>query len=319
LARWSGVAGRIAAVGDRHAAGQAQPMLTGALALIAASSLYAVASMLVKREAPRLNILTQNTYRLAVAAVAMSAIFLATRSLTVLTEVPREALLALLAAVLCGLTFGDTLSYRAMLLIGMGRAFPIANTYPIVTVIIAVTWLGETVGPTEIAGCLVTVVGVTLVALPAHGHAEPAIDRRAYLTGLAMAGGAAVLWAGSNSFLRVAMDSIDPITGNTLRLPAATLIAWLIARRAPPAPALWRLPRPTLAAVVATGLASSVVAGMLTLYGVQQVGAARAAILGSVSPIFGAPLAIVFLKERLTRRILIGTALSVIGIMLVVA
>lgn len=294
-------------------------MLTGALALVAASALYAVASMLVKREAPRLGILTQNTYRLAVAAVAMGLIFLATRSPADLAQLPRDALLALVAAVFCGLTFGDALSYRAMLLIGMGRAFPIANTYPLVTVLIAVTWLGETVGLAEIAGCLVTVVGVTLVALPARGRIEAALDRRTFATGLAMAAGASVLWAGSNSFLRLAMDGIDPITGNALRLPAATLVAWLMARRSQPAPPLWRLPRPTLAAVVATGLASSVFAGMLTLYGVQQVGAARAAIVGSISPIFGAPLAIVVLKERLTVRILIGTVLSVAGIILVVA
>jgi drug/metabolite transporter (DMT)-like permease len=293
-------------------------VLIGAVALLVASSLYALTSMLVKLEAPRLSIIAHNAYRLLVAAVAMALLFALTREPAAVGRVPVEALLALAAAVCCGLTFGDTLNYRAMLLIGMGRAFPIANAYPLVTLAVAAAWLGEPVGPKELAGCLVTLAGVTLVALPARAAAGPPLHRRTNLIGVAMAATAAVLWAGSNSFLKLALTATDPITANALRLPLAALIAGLMLRASAPAPPPWRLPRRTLAAVVTTGLVSSVLAGILTLYGVQQVGAARASIIGSTSPIFGVPLAILFLRERLTARILLGTLLSVAGIALVV-
>lgn len=293
-------------------------MLTGALALLAASGLYALASMLVKLETPRLSIIAHNTYRLLVAALAMTLIFLLTRDPAVLGQLPAGALLALVAAVFCGLTIGDTLNYRAMQLIGMGRAFPIANAYPLLTLAVAAHWLDEPVGWQDLAGCLLTLTGVTLVALPTHGSAGPPLNRRTHLAGVGLAATAAALWAGSNSFLKLALLATDPITANAVRLPLATLIAGLMLSRSAPAPPPWRLPRRTLAAVVTTGLASSVIAGMLTLYGVQQVGAARASIIGATSPLFGAPLAILFLQERLTVRILSGTALSVAGIMLVV-
>jgi drug/metabolite transporter (DMT)-like permease len=293
-------------------------VLIGALALLVAAGLYALASMLVKLEAPRLSIIAHNTYRLLVATLAMALIFLLTRDPAALRQIPAEALLALVAAVFCGLTVGDTLNYRAMLLIGMGRAFPIANAYPLVTLAVAALWLGEPVGWQDLAGCLLTLAGVTLVALPAHGGAGPPLDRRTNLIGIGMAAIAAVLWAGSNSFLKLALLATDPITANAVRLPLATLIAGLMLTRSAPALPPWRLPRRTLAAVVATGLVSSVIAGMLTLYGVQQVGAARASIIGATSPLFGAPLASLVLKERLTARILAGTLLAVAGIMLVV-
>jgi drug/metabolite transporter (DMT)-like permease len=205
-----------------------------------------------------------------------------------------------------------------MLLIGMGRAFPIANTYPLMTLAIAAVWLGEPVDLKEIAGCLVTLTGVTLVALPAKAAVDRTLDRRTYLIGIGLAATASVLWAGSNSFLKLALTMTDPITANTIRMPLATLIAWLLLRTGPPQPPPWRWPRRTLTAVVVTGLASSVVAGILTLYGVQQIGAARGSIIGATSPIFGAPLAFLFLKERLTARIIVGTLLSVAGIVLIV-
>ena len=45
-------------------------------------------------------------------------------------------------------------------------------------------------------------------------------------------------------------------------------------------------------------------------------GAARAATLSSTSPLFAAPAAVVFLGERLTPRIVVGTVLAVVGIAL---
>ena len=46
---------------------------------------------------------------------------------------------------------------------------------------------------------------------------------------------------------------------------------------------------------------------------------ARTAVLSATSPLMALPLSIIFLGEKLTRRIGLGTALCVVGILLVVA
>lgn len=293
-------------------------MLIGALAVLAASSLYAVSSMLVKLEAPRLGVVAQNAYRLTAASLAMSVIFLLTSDLARLGQVPPAALAALVAAVLCGLVVGDTLNYRAVLLIGLGRAFTIANAYPLPTLLVAALFLDEQVGWREVIGCLVTLVGVTLVALPGRRERARPLERRANLIGVGLALVVAVLWAGANSFAKLALLGMDTVTANAIRLPIAAAIAWLMLGRSAPQPPPWRLAPRTLAAVIATGLLSSVVGGLLTLYGVQAIGAARAAILGATSPLFAVPLSLAILKERLAPRMIVGTLLSVAGIALII-
>jgi drug/metabolite transporter (DMT)-like permease len=50
---------------------------------------------------------------------------------------------------------------------------------------------------------------------------------------------------------------------------------------------------------------------------VYYAGAAKASVINATSPLFGLPLSLVFLHERITRRIALGTALTVLGIWLV--
>lgn len=293
-------------------------MLLGALALLTAAGLYAASSTLVKLEAARLNIFGHNAYRLILSAIVMLVILVATRDLTDLARVPLWAYAALVGMVLCGLVIGDTIHYRAMLLIGLGRAFPIANSYPLVTLIIAALWLDEVVGWRELVGCLVTLVGVTLVALPTRHEPARPLDRRTNLIGVGLALTAALLWAGANSFAKVALLGMDVITANAVRLPVAALLAWIIMGRQHRPPPPWRLPARTLAALLITGPGAAVVAGLLTLYGVQTIGAARASILGASGPLFAVPLSLVVLRERLPARVIVGILLSVIGLGLIV-
>ena len=49
-----------------------------------------------------------------------------------------------------------------------------------------------------------------------------------------------------------------------------------------------------------------------------QSGAATTAVLSSTGPLFALPMAALWLGERVTRRIVLGTVLSIAGIVLVV-
>jgi drug/metabolite transporter (DMT)-like permease len=54
------------------------------------------------------------------------------------------------------------------------------------------------------------------------------------------------------------------------------------------------------------------------MLGIQEIGAARTDVLAATGPIFAVLLAALVLRERIGRRVIIGMALSVLGIMLVV-
>lgn len=294
-------------------------MVIGALASLASACLWAVTTMLVKLEAHRLSVVAINAYRTTVGAALMLAIFLVAGDPARLTAASLPALVALLVSVIVGLVFGDTLNFRAMLLIGLARSFPISGSFPLFTLALAALFLQESVGWREVLGCLVTLAGVMLVALPPAKDGRPAVDRQTNLVGVGLALAAAVMWATSSTIVKVGLTSIDAVAANAIRLPVAAAVLLVMVSRGAPQPPLWRLRGRTLAVVIATGLLGSGLSGFLWMYGVQEIGAARAAILSSTSPIFAAPLSALFLKERLTPRILAGTLLSVAGIALILS
>ena len=103
-------------------------------------------------------------------------------------------------------------------------------------------------------------------------------------------------------------------------MPTGTflLVGLLLAAR--PADLRYALARRRdVAAIAFAGLAGIALGSLLYVYALIESGAARASVLSASSPLFAIPLAIVFLNEPLTRRVLTGTAISVAGIIVVVA
>ena len=292
--------------------------MIGVLASLGSACLWATTNTLVKLESSRLSVVAINAYRAMVGSLIFLIIFLLTRDPAMILHIPIGSIAALLISVIGGMAFGDTLNFRAMLLIGLGRAFPIAGSYPLFALILSALVLQEGIGWREVAGCLVTLTGVMLVALPGKLSAGPVLDRRTNLLGVGLALGASILWACSSIIVKIGLADIDVITANAIRLPAAATVLWLLLRRDAPQPPPWRLRGRTLAVVLATGVLGSGLSGFLWLVGVQEIGVARSAILSSTSPIFAIPLSIFFLGERLVPRVLIGTLLSIAGIVLIV-
>jgi drug/metabolite transporter (DMT)-like permease len=72
------------------------------------------------------------------------------------------------------------------------------------------------------------------------------------------------------------------------------------------------LPKLTLLALYSTGI--GMIVWTLT---VEYAGAARASLLNTASPLIGVPLSVVFLRERVTRLVALGTLLSVLGVWLI--
>ncbi len=292
--------------------------MIGVLASLGSACLWALTNTLVKLEADRLDVVAINAYRAMVGSLLFLVIFLLTRDVGLLLTLPAEAVLALLLSVVAGMAFGDTLNFRAMLLIGLSRSFPIAGSYPLFTLILSAIFLQEDIGGREVAGCLVTLTGVMLVAMPGKAGADQPLDARTNLLGVAMALGAAALWAASSTIVKVGLAAMDVITASAIRLPAAAVVLWLLLLRGPPAPMPWQLRGRSLLIVLATGILGSGLSGYFWLLGVQEIGAARAAILTSTSPIFGVALSFLVLGERPARRVLAGTLLLVAGIVLIV-
>lgn len=292
----------------------------GELAGLGAALVWSTTNIILRGQSLRYGAVTVNAWRTIFAAICFVLIFLATRKPSDLLQLPAIGVGALLAGVVIGMVIGDALQFTAMGKIGVARAMPISSCFPLFTIGIAAIFLHERITVRTLIGAVLVVGGVVLVALPRRAGVEATPSAHAipgYWLGVGMSLVAALCWSLSTTLSRVAINDIDVITANTLRLPFSALISSLLCLRTG-----WTSPatfgRRNLLILVFCGIVGTAGGGFLYLTAIDLVGAAKTAVLGAASPIFGMFGAMLFLRERPGPRGIVGTLISFAGIILVV-
>jgi drug/metabolite transporter (DMT)-like permease len=138
------------------------------------------------------------------------------------------------------------------------------------------------------------------------------------MRGVAFALAAALAWATATVWLRGQQGNLDAIGAASLRIPAASAAVWVtIGMTGRGEQPLRRLTRRSIAIVSVAGLLGTGLGSVLFIYSVEHIGAAKTAFLTTSAPIFALPMGVMFLSEKLTPRVLMGTAVTIAGIWLV--
>ena len=242
-----------------------------------------------------------------------------------------------------GYGIGDTVYILALKRVGMQRTFPVTMALFIgLTVLGGVLLLDEPFTWGLPAGALLIGAGIYLIVIPGTGR----VDAEAVQVPIAEPGAAAlaplpvggnparggldlmgygllllvgILWAAATLWLAAGKGDLGAIAAGSIRTPAGAVALLGFALAFQP----HELKRPFLnrnhiLAIVAAGVVGTAFGSLMYVYAVVTAGAAKTAVLSATSPLLAMPLSIIFLKERFTRRIGIGTVLCVAGIVLVV-
>ncbi len=284
----------------------------GEIAGVLAAATWAATALLIRAQGPRLTSMAINALRTGVAAMLLVGTWPLVGGPK---PVPLEAVGYLIASLLLGLGLGDSLYFESIRRIGVSRAMPISMGYPVLTTLFAVLLLHEPLNVPAALGIGLALFGVYLVAAPsgvraARGHRE-ATD----WTGVILAVVAAFCWAAGTLAIRPALEIVDTATANAIRMPLVSAVLLLAAWRNRSMPSWQALRGRALRFILVLG----VVTGANTtsfLLAVANAGAARASVLASMGPIFAAPLAVLFLGERWTWRTVVGTLVSIAGVVL---
>ena len=132
------------------------------------------------------------------AVLAVSLLTLATGRTPGYNTLTPERLLFLLGSVWVGGGIGDSFYVLSLARIGVSRAFPIASTYPALTLVFGLTFLREQITAGVGIGLVLVLVGVLLVSRPAATEGEPS-PRGLSAAGVIFALVAAVCWATANN------------------------------------------------------------------------------------------------------------------------
>ena len=135
------------------------------------------------------------------------------------------ATLLMVGSIAVGGLLGDSLYILSMARIGLSRAYPIAGSYPAVTLLLAVLFMHEEVTMPLVAGLALVVGGVMLVSRPATVD-DAGAGGTVRATGIGLALLASVCWAGSAIMLGPGAAGVDAILASAIRIPALALMFW---------------------------------------------------------------------------------------------
>ena len=135
---------------------------------------------------------------------------------------------------------------------------------------------------------------------------------------LLLAAGIAVIWGLDLVLLRIGLGDSNPLVANAFRLPVAALVgttALLI--REPRSEWLHWAGLSHTARGLSAGVVGIGCGALLFMYALGEIGAARAGVIASLSPVFGMILATAFLGERPSPWQAVGVFMAVGGVVLV--
>lgn len=289
-----------------------QLLSLGELCALGSALLWAVNGMMLRTRSQQVSPAAMNVIRCGCAALFFWIWLPFSDPLAGLDQVTSHEWLLLVGSVIVGMATGDTLYLTAIREIGLSRALALASTYPLATLLFEWLLLDRPASPGLALGCVLVAGGVVLLS----GRGKEVETRPVRLQyGVILALVASVLWGLSTVMLVPAIAHLTLVQANSVRMPLVALVVFLTQLRG--TAAFRGFDRRTWLVVAGSGLVGMGFSSLMYLESLKLIGATKAVTLTSVSPVFGLILGVVFLKERVSLRVLLGVAACMGGVWLV--
>ncbi|MBT9165068.1 MAG: hypothetical protein DDT22_01284 [candidate division WS2 bacterium] len=279
-------------------------------ALIAAFS-WALGGITLKNPSTQLPPFYLSKWRNIAALIIIAFFTIFSGLVNQLGAVPLKSIIYIILSGVVGLTLGSTFHIKALSYINLSKASPICNSLWISLVGIAsYFFLGEIITVNMLLGALLILLGMTLLT---NEKSLSSQDKSDNYKGYFFSFLAGTCWAIASVFLKLGISGVHPFLVNFIRLPAAILPLIILSR----GEKLKNISRNNLnwllVLTCTSGILDQVVASYFFFTAIQHIGIAKTTILGVTSPLFVAPLSIIFLKEKITLKVALGTILCVLG------
>ena len=305
-------------------------------ALLGAAS-FAISSAIIKKLNNLGNAIQLNFLRTLIGAIIFIIHFLFFIDLNLVNNISGLILFYLIISVIMNIVIGDTAFFESQNKLGIKIATPIVNTYPYFTIILAIIFLNEFISYEVILGSLILIPGVILLSVDRaeNENQDDLIENKRAkrfdddkVKGLIYVMIAVFCYSLGMLFTTIGTVNIDPILANSIRVPVATIGLLFLMRVSNKAnldkksletelkddfnPFTWS--NKFIILMLTSGLLGTYFSSLFLVLSVQEIGASRSAILFSTGPFFSLPIAIYWLKEKLSYFTILGTIMTVVGL-----
>ena len=308
-------------------------MLIGTVSGLTSALIWSASSLAVKAQAARIDTLSFNTFRQFVGGLFFLALLPFFGGFAQLFAFSAPAALALAISVILGIGVGDSIYFWSLTKIGASRAMPLSGVYPLFTWALAVPILGERITLAAIIGTGLILIALYLISREASAETNDYIitmddvselstrnneQQNTLRLGVIAAIFAAFTWACSTTLLRLTLSAdTNALAINAFRLVVGGVVLLPVVHFFKGGGAWRGYNRAALPALIVLGVLSTGVGSLLWVWSVQFAGAARAALFNTISPLMGVPLSVIFLRERVTWRVGLGSVMAVAGVWLI--
>ena len=297
--------------------------MIGELAAIAAAFCFAVAATVYRRPLMSTSAVSASIVRFTSTGAILVGIVLALWGFAPYTALAPQIVMLTMASGMVGLGVGDVLYMTGFKLVGVARTVGLVATYPMFSLGLEVVLGREEVLPHAAAGAATILVGVWLLMHRGAGR-EPVVSRDTMRRGAIAGLSTAFLYSVAMILLDEALASMASagIEGafalNALRTASGGMLLLLAAPLADREHGFLKLDRHSVALLLLGSLIAYGVGWYLLTWGFILAPAALVVPLSSITPLFATVTAVVFLRERLSTKGIIGVLLIVAGVLVLV-
>jgi drug/metabolite transporter (DMT)-like permease len=217
-----------------------------------------------------------------------------------------------------GLALGDAFLFRSYMLIGPRLGMLLMSLAPIIGAVMAWALFGETLTFWQMAGIVITLIGIGWVILTHNSGEETQAKApvQGIIFGILAAAGQAIGLVLSKQGMPA---GFSPFAGNAIRMLAAVFALWVMTLLQGKARITVKSMRenPGAMKIIALGALIGPVLGVTaSLFAVQHAAIGVASTLMALPPIFLLPIGYFFFKERFGWQAVAGTLVAMLGVTL---
>ena len=286
----------------------------GELSALSCAFLWAGSNLVLQTQSRKISLLLMNVTRCAAGTLLFWLMLPFDDPLAAFPQVPAHEWAAVFGSMLVGVCIGDTLFLLAIREIGASHASAVGSTQPLTTLFFEWLLLRSSVGWSLFAGSCLVVLGVICLSRGPKrtSTASHMPQTRRFSIGIPLALLTSLLWGLSTVFLKAGLTNLTPIQVNSVRLPFVTIIlytTWAFSGKKTN-----KLRKPLLLLIAGTGLFSMGIGSLLYLIALAKIGPSKTSALISTSPVFSLVFALIFLKEKISLRLVLGVGLCIAGV-----
>ena len=280
-------------------------MIGETLAVIAAI-FWAASTVVAAKVLRNMDPLSTNAFRSLFAAITMLIYAFFSGEIQEIFYVDFYGLIVVILAALIGFGIGDSFLYKSITLVGVSRSYIFVHTYPFFTMIFAILFLEEMFYPKYLLGTIIIFLGIIIVVTEIK-YESKAKNYLGFLTALA----ASIAWSIGLILITIGISKMSVILANAIRFPFLFMLLFVVSR---PWTKKIDLKKRNLIFLITSGILGMTLGGLIFLLGVKYIGVSKATSLGASSPVWASLMSSLFLKEKVTWRIIVAAFTVVIGI-----